>query len=41
MNSPNTSLKNWKGWRKRAIGGEDATNVSDVLSEDGEVIHLG
>lgn len=41
MNSPNTSFKNWKGWRKRAIGVEDVTNVADVLSEDAEVIHLG
>ena len=41
MNSSNTSFKNWKGWRKRATGAEDVTNVSDVLSEDAEVIHLG
>lgn len=41
VNSPNTSFKNWKGWRKRATGVEDVTNGSDVLSEDAEVIHLG
>lgn len=41
MNSPHTSFKNCKGWRKTAIGVKDVTNVSDVLSEDAEVIHLG
>lgn len=41
MNSSNTSIKNWKGWRKRALGVEDVTNVSYILSEDAKVIYLG
>lgn len=41
MNSSNTSIKNWKGWRKRALGVQDVTNVSDILSEDAKVIYLG
>lgn len=39
MNSSNTSFKNWKGWGNGTIGVEDITNVSDVLSEDAEVMH--
>lgn len=41
MNSPNTSFKNWKGWRKRAMAVEDVTNISDILSADAEMIQLG